>query len=52
MRVKVRKHGRIALRDSDFDDANAVIRSTGKNINKGNLQIGHGINRVLRPLDL
>ncbi len=52
VRVNVRKHGRIALQDKDFNDRNALIRKSAKNINKGNLQIGHGINRVLRPLDL
>ena len=52
VRVNVRKYGRVALRDNDFDDPNALIRKSARNINKGNLQIGHGINRVLRPLDL
>lgn len=50
--VNVRKHGRIALVDKDGNDANAVILRTGKNVNKGNRQIGHAISRVLRPVNL
>jgi uncharacterized surface protein with fasciclin (FAS1) repeats len=52
LRVNVRKHGLIALQDKDPDDANAVILRAGKNINKGNRQIGHAISRVLRPVNL
>lgn len=41
---------RLTLVDADRDDANpAVVK---KNLNRGNLQIAHGINRVLRPVDL
>lgn len=50
--VNVRKHGRIALVDKDPNDGNAVIRKAGKNINKGNRQIGHAISHVLRPANL
>ncbi|MET0997424.1 MAG: fasciclin domain-containing protein [Marmoricola sp.] len=52
LRVNVRRHGRIALQDRDPDDANAVIQRSGRNINKGNRQIGHAISHVLRPADL
>ena len=48
--VKVGRHHRISLVDADGDDTNAVI--VRPNINKGNVQIAHGINRVLRPVDL
>lgn len=48
--VDVRRHRRVVLVDADTNDANPqVVRA---NINKGNLQIAHGINRVLRPVDL
>ena len=52
VRVNVRKHGRIALQDRDFNDANAIVKRSARNINQGNLQIAHGISRVLRPADL
>jgi len=52
VRVNVRKHGRIALQDKDPNDANAVILRSGKNINKGNRQIGHAVSQVLRPANL
>ena len=50
VRVDVRKGNRVKLLDSDRNDANPRI--VRKNINKGNRQIAHGINRVLRPADL
>ena len=40
----------ITLADQDPDDRDPVV--TAYDLNKGNLQIAHGINRVLRPLDL
>ncbi len=52
IRVNVRKHGRIALLDRDPNDANALVKRSARNINKGNKQIAHGVNRVLRPADL
>ena len=50
VRVDVRKGNRIKLLDADRNDANPRI--VRKNINKGNRQIAHGINRVLRPVNL
>ena len=50
VRVDVRKGPRIKLLDADRNDDNPRI--VKKNINKGNRQIAHGINRVLRPIDL
>ena len=50
VRVKVLRHHRIALVDADTNDANPVI--VRADLNEGNLQIAHGINRVLRPVDL
>ena len=50
VRVDVRKGKRVKLLDADRNDANPRI--VRKNINKGNRQIAHGINRVLRPVNL
>jgi uncharacterized surface protein with fasciclin (FAS1) repeats len=41
---------RVVLVDRDHDDWNAAVKVP--DINKGNRQIIHGINRVLRPVDL
>ena len=38
------------LLDADRNDANPRI--VQRKINKGNRQIAHGINRVLRPVNL
>ncbi len=43
-------HKVVTLVDNDPDARNA--RVVAPNINKGNVQIAHGIDRVLRPLDL
>lgn len=51
--VKVRvRNGRVILVDKDTDDRNARVVKALKNINKGNRQIAHGVDRVLRPIDL
>ena len=47
MKVKGKK---VTLKDADPDAANPRI--VAFDINKGNKQIGHGINQVLRPVDL
>ena len=47
--VKVRR-GSISLVDADKNSRNPRVNVP--NINKGNKQIAHGIDRVLRPLDL
>lgn len=49
VRVKVVRC-RVTLVDADPNDANPVV--VRPNLNQGNLQIAHGINRVLRPVDL
>jgi uncharacterized surface protein with fasciclin (FAS1) repeats len=50
-RIKVNvEHGSIRLIDKDRDDLNPEVIIV--NINKRNKQIAHGINRVLRPIDL
>ncbi|WP_436532668.1 fasciclin domain-containing protein [Actinoplanes sp. HUAS TT8] len=45
-----RRHRRIALIDADRSDRNPRINRF--DINKGNRQIAHGIDRVLRPIAL
>ena len=47
--VRVRD-GRVVLVDQDHDDRNP--RVVAVDINRGNRQIAHAINRVLRPVDL
>lgn len=51
LRVRVRD-GRVFLADADKNDANAHVIRRLRNLNQGNRQIAHGINRVLRPADL
>jgi len=48
--VKVRSRVFVKLVDADTDDANPYVGKA--NINKGNKQIAHGIDRVLRPINL
>ena len=50
VRVDVRKGNQVKLLDADRNDDNPRI--VKRDINRGNRQIAHGINRVLRPLDL
>ena len=51
--LQVRVAGdRVRLRDADRNDRNARVIVAAKNLNKGNKQIAHGIDRVLRPVDL
>ena len=55
IRVKVRHaHGRpvISIVDQDRNARNARVVLSKVDRNKGNKQIGHGIDRVLRPIDL
>jgi len=49
LKVKVKK-GMVTLVDKDPDTANATVIVA--DINKGNKQIAHGIDAVLRPADL
>jgi uncharacterized surface protein with fasciclin (FAS1) repeats len=42
----------VRLQDRDPDDRNPRIIRSLTDINKGNKQIAHGINRVLRPVNL
>lgn len=53
--VKVRSNHEgvsITLKDKDRNDRNARVVLSAIDLNKGNKQIAHGIDRVLRPIDL
>ena len=43
---------RITLVDQDRNDRDARVVLKAIDINKGNKQVAHGIDRVLRPIDL
>jgi uncharacterized surface protein with fasciclin (FAS1) repeats len=52
-KVKVsNRNGNITLVDRDPDVANPTVILNGIDINRGNKQIAHAIDRVLLPLDL
>ena len=48
--VNVVRCSRVRLVDADRNDPNPTV--VRRNLNKGNVQIAHGIDRVLRPIDL
>ena len=52
VKVKTKPKVSVTLKDQDRNarDAKAILKSL--DINKGNKQIAHGIDRVLRPIDL
>jgi uncharacterized surface protein with fasciclin (FAS1) repeats len=52
LRVKVTKEPAIILGDKDPGARNARVVLGRVDINKGNAQIAHGIDRVLRPINL
>ncbi len=54
VRIKKTEHGgvKVKLRDKDRDSRNPRAILSALDINKGNKQIAHAIDRVLRPLDL
>ncbi len=52
LRVQVTEKRHVFLADADTDDRNGRVLRSLKNVNQGNRQIGHGVNRVLRPVDL
>ena len=51
LRVNVPR-GTVRLGDADRDARNPRVIKAAKDVNKGNKQIAHGIDRVLRPMDL
>ncbi|PKQ23816.1 MAG: fasciclin [Actinobacteria bacterium HGW-Actinobacteria-5] len=54
--IKVQVKGmnvpQIILRDRDYNSPNPRVNPWQTDINEGNLQVAHGITRVLRPLNL
>lgn len=52
LRVHVTPRRHVWLSDADPNDRNPWVLRGLSNINQGNKQIAHGINRVLRPADL
>lgn len=54
VKVKMREHRApvVTLRDKDRNDRNARAIIAALDINKGNKQIAHAVDRVLRPIDL
>jgi len=54
VKVDVRKKPslRITLKDKDKNDRDPRVILKAIDINKGNKQVAHGIDRVLRPIDL
>ena len=54
IKVKVRTKPRLSiiLKDRDKNDRDPRVVLKALDLNKGNKQVAHGINRVLRPIDL
>ena len=54
VKVKVRTKPKlsITLKDKDRDDRDPKVVLSALDLNKGNKQIAHGIDRVLRPINL
>ncbi|KRE95733.1 fasciclin [Nocardioides sp. Soil774] len=54
VKVDIRKKPslRITLKDRDKNDRDPRVVLTALDLNKGNKQVAHGIDRVLRPMDL
>ena len=50
--VRMKPSLRITLKDKDKDDRDARAVLTALDLNKGNKQVAHGIDRVLRPINL
>ena len=50
--VRMKPSLRITLKDKDKDARDARVVLTALDLNKGNKQVAHGIDRVLRPMNL
>ena len=50
--IKKKPSLRIFLKDRDKNDRDPRVVLTALDLNKGNKQVAHGIDRVLRPMDL
>ena len=52
VQVKMKPRLSITLKDRDRNDRDPKVVLKALDLNKGNKQVAHGINRVLRPIDL
>jgi uncharacterized surface protein with fasciclin (FAS1) repeats len=54
VKVKIAKRPKlsITLKDKDRNDRDARVILSAIDVNKGNKQVAHGVDRVLRPIDL
>ncbi|MBC2932783.1 fasciclin domain-containing protein [Nocardioides sp. zg-1228] len=52
VKVKTKPRVSITLKDGDPNDRDPKVVLKALDLNKGNKQIAHGIDRVLRPIDL
>ncbi len=52
VRVRINHEGAIRLVDKDRNDRDARVIPELLDLNRGNRQVAHGIDRVLRPVDL
>jgi len=52
VKVKTKPRVSITLKDGDRNDRDPKVVLKALDLNKGNKQIAHGIDRVLRPIDL
>ncbi|HEV2798823.1 MAG TPA: fasciclin domain-containing protein, partial [Nocardioides sp.] len=50
--VRMKPSLRVTLKDKDRDDRDPRAVLTALDLNKGNKQVAHGIDRVLRPINL
>jgi uncharacterized surface protein with fasciclin (FAS1) repeats len=50
--VRMKPSLRITLKDRDRNDRDPRVVLSALDLNKGNKQVAHGIDRVLRPIDL
>ncbi len=52
IRVVHKRLPHIAIVDGSRNNQNAWLMIPKRNINKGNLQIAHGVDRVIRPISI
>ena len=52
VKVKTKPNVSITLKDRDKNDQDPKVILKAIDLNKGNKQVAHGIDRVLRPIDL
>ncbi|GAB3024570.1 hypothetical protein GCM10011376_10120 [Nocardioides flavus (ex Wang et al. 2016)] len=52
VKVRMKPSLRITLKDKDRNDRDPRVVLKALDLNKGNKQVAHGIDRVLRPIDL